>query len=73
MRQATGKPRGHRSPRKIDVTRKLTVVSVSVVTLIRTDTTLDHSPKAEKVYTCEATQKSERYKVSGTRVENHFQ
>ena len=49
MRQATGKPRGHRSPRKIDVTRKLTVVSVSVVTLIRTDTTLDHSQKAEKV------------------------
>ena len=40
VRQATGKPRGHRSPRKIDVTRKLTVVSVSVVTLIRTDTTL---------------------------------
>ena len=40
---------GHRSPRKIDVTRKLTVVSVSVVTLIRTDTTLDHSQKAEKV------------------------
>ena len=51
MRQATGKPRGHRSPRKIDVTRKLTVVSVSVVTLIRTDTTLDHSQKAEKVCT----------------------
>ena len=50
MRQATGKPRGHRSPRKIDVTRKLTVVSVSVVTLIRTDTTLDHSQKAEKVW-----------------------
>ena len=49
VRQATGKPRGHRSPRKIDVTRKLTVVSVSVVTLIRTDTTLDHSQKAEKV------------------------
>ena len=49
MRRATGKPRGHRSPRKIDVTGKLTVVSVSVVTLIRTDTTLDHSQKAEKV------------------------
>ena len=40
---------GHRSPRKIDVTGKLTVASVSVVTLIRTDTTLDHSQKAEKV------------------------
>ena len=50
MRQATGKPRGHRSPRKIDVTGKLTVASVSVVTLIRTDTTLDHSQKAEKVW-----------------------
>ena len=49
VRRATGKPRGHRSPRKIDVTGKLTVVSVSVVTLIRTDTTLDHSQKAEKV------------------------
>ena len=49
MRRATGKPRGHRSPRKIDVTGKLTVASVSVVTLIRTDTTLDHSQKAEKV------------------------
>ena len=49
MRRATGKPREHRSPRKIDVTGKLTVASVSVVTLIRTDTTLDHSQKAEKV------------------------
>jgi hypothetical protein len=49
VRQATGKPRGHCSPRKIDVTGKLTVASVSVVTLIRTDTTLDHSQKAEKV------------------------
>jgi hypothetical protein len=49
VRRATGKPRGHRSPRKIDVTGKLTVASVSVVTLIRTDTTLDHSQKAEKV------------------------
>ena len=50
MRRVTGKPREHRSPRKIDVTGKLTVASVSVVTLIRTDTTLDHSQKAEKVY-----------------------
>ena len=50
MRRATGKPREHRSPRKIDVTGKLTVVSVSVVTLIRTDTTLDLSQKAEKVW-----------------------
>ena len=49
VRRVTGKPREHRSPRKIDVTGKLTVASVSVVTLIRTDTTLDHSQKAEKV------------------------
>ena len=48
-RRGISKLTGHRSPRKIDVTRKLTVVSVSVVTLIRTDTTLDHSQKAEKV------------------------
>ena len=40
----------HWPPRKIDVTRKLTVVSISVVTLIRTDTTIDHSQKAEKVW-----------------------
>ena len=34
---------------KIDVKRELPVGSVSVFTLIRTDTTLDHSQKAEKV------------------------
>ena len=39
-----------RSPhRKIDVTSKPPVGGISVVTLIRTDTTLDHSQKAEKV------------------------
>ena len=37
-------------PRKIAVTIGLSVESISVVTLIRTDTTLDHSQKAEKVY-----------------------
>ena len=37
------------SPRKIDVTSKPPVGGISVVTLIRTDTTLDHSQKAEKV------------------------
>ena len=31
------------------LTSKLTVESIPVVTLIRTDTTLDHSQKAEKV------------------------
>ena len=34
---------------KIDVTSKSPVEDISVVTLIRTDTTLDHSQKAEKV------------------------
>ena len=38
------------SPRKINVTSKSPVGDISVVTLIRTDTTLDHSQKAEKVY-----------------------
>ena len=37
------------SPSKIDVTIKSPVGDISVVTLIRTDTTLDHSQKAEKV------------------------
>ena len=36
--------------RKIDVTSKSPVGDRSVVTLIRTDTTLDHSQKAEKVW-----------------------
>ena len=35
--------------RKIHVTSKSPVGDISVVTLIRTDTTLDHSQKAEKV------------------------
>ena len=37
------------SRRKINVTSKSPVGDISVVTLIRTDTTLDHSQKAEKV------------------------
>ena len=37
------------SPEKIDVTSKSPVGDLSVVTLIRTDTTLDHSQMAEKV------------------------
>ena len=37
------------SASKIDVTIKSPVGDISVVTLIRTDTTLDHSEKAEKV------------------------
>ena len=39
------------SPSKINVTIKSPVGDISVVTLIRTDTTLDHSQKAEKVCT----------------------
>ena len=37
------------SPAQIDVTSKSPVGDISVVTLIRTDTTLDHSRHAEKV------------------------
>ena len=37
------------SPRKINVTSYSPVGEISVVTLIRTDTTLDHSQKAVKV------------------------
>ena len=39
------------SPATIDVTSKSPVGDISVVTLIRTDTTLDHSRKAERVCT----------------------
>ena len=44
-----GKPRGSSPQTKINVTSKSPVGDISVVTLIRTDTTLDHSQKAEKV------------------------
>ena len=44
-----GKPRGAPPQTKINVTSKSPVGDISVVTLIRTDTTLDHSQKAEKV------------------------
>ena len=40
------------SPAKIDVTSKSPVGDIPVVTLIRTDTMLDHSQKAEKVCCC---------------------
>ena len=36
-------------PQNIHVTSKSPVGDISIVTLIRTDTTLDHSQKAEKV------------------------
>lgn len=45
-----GKPRGTTPQTKINVTSKSPVGDISVVTLIRTDTTLDHSQKAEKVW-----------------------
>jgi len=49
-----GKPGALFPHRKIDVKREPPVGGVSVFTLIRTDTTLDHSQKAEKVCTSEA-------------------
>ena len=48
-RGALSKLKGTPPQRKIDVTSKSPVGDISVVTLIRTDTTLDHSQKAEKV------------------------
>ena len=48
------------SRRKINVTSKSPVGDISVVTLIRTDTTLDHSQKAEKVCTTHAVSASAR-------------
>ena len=44
-----GKPRGPSPQTKINVTSKSPVGDISVVTLLRTDATLDHSQKAEKV------------------------
>ena len=40
------------SPAKIDVTSKSPVGDISVVTLIRTDTTLDHSQKGREGMSC---------------------
>ena len=45
----SGQAQHDTSPRKNLVTSKSPVGDISVVTLIRTDTTLDHSQKAEKV------------------------
>ena len=47
--EAPEQAREDTSRAKIDVTSKSPVGDISVVTLIRTDTTLDHSQKAEKV------------------------
>ena len=46
--KAPGKAREDTSPAKI-VTSKSPVGDISVVTLVRTHTTLDHGHKAEKV------------------------
>ena len=48
-RECLSKLKATSPQRKIDVTSKSPVGDISVVTLIRTDTTLDHSQKAEKV------------------------
>merc|ERR1712079_644176 len=53
-RGSLSKLKGAPPQRKINVTCKSPVGDISVVTLIRTDTTLDHSQKAEKVCSCRA-------------------
>ena len=53
---------------KIHVTSKFPVGNISVVTLIRTDTTLDHSQKAEKVCSNKADRPSYRAHSVGQRV-----
>ena len=50
--------------RKIGVTSNLPVGRISVVTLIRTDTTLDHSQKAEKVCRWSATDTKHLLKIN---------
>ena len=49
MRRSPSKLKRTLPQSKIYVTSKSPVGDISVVTLIRTDTTLDHSQKAEKV------------------------
>ena len=48
--RCSGQAQHAASPEKNQVTSKSPVGDISVVTLIRTDTTLDHSQKAEKVW-----------------------
>ena len=48
-RECLSKLKATPHPTEIDVTCKSPVGDISAVTLIRTDTTLDHSQKAEKV------------------------
>ena len=60
--------KGHRPHRKINVTSKPPVGDISVVTLIRTDTTLDHSQKAEKVCPRTPRPSSDKNKAVGANV-----
>ena len=62
-----GKPRGPAPQTKINVTSKSPVGDISVVTLIRTDTTLDHSQKAEKVCHTQLRGKTSRSKQQSPR------
>ena len=50
------------SPVKNHVTSKSPVGDISVVTLIRTDTTLDHSQKAEKVWADHGVEEHKQFK-----------
>ena len=59
-------PRTHPPRRKIEVTRKSPFGDISVVTLIRTDTTLDHSQKAEKVYLAATSRRGKPHLVNAT-------
>ena len=58
---------------KINVTSKSPVGDISVVTLIRTDTTLDHSQKAEKVWTncCESVKPIKLQNICAAFVRDH--
>ena len=63
-----GKPSGSSPQTKINVTSKSPVGDISVVTLIRTDTTLDHSQKAEKVCCRESREKKGNLMYTKTRL-----
>ena len=58
---------------KINVTSKSPVGDISVVTLIRTDTTLDHSQKAEKEWTncCESVKPIKLQTICAAFVKDH--
>jgi hypothetical protein len=68
-REALSKLKSTSPQRKINVTSKSPVGDISVVTLIRTDTTLDHSQKAEKVCCGDG---GDRPSFSGRRVPLEF-